>query len=126
MWTAPHRKKAQVTQGFNSGMVHICQIEDRAEPGHQPQPPPIEKGKLPYEEQRLGIQRYYSGKQNQVEIRRVIRTPVPPYPITNQDQAITEDGQVYGIAMIQTVPNRYPPAMDMTLSSIKQKCGRNV
>lgn len=53
---------------------------------------------------RLGIQRYYSGRQNQVQIERVIR--VPRYPgVTNQDVATTEDGTTYRIDLVQSPPS---------------------
>ena len=98
MWKAPHRPADnQITQVFNDGLVTVYAVTDIAEPGYQPKPGLKKKLTLRYEEQRLGIQRLYSGRQNQVEIERVIRTPRAG-DVNNQDVAVTED-----------VPDRYGP-----------------
>ena len=87
-----------------------------AAPGYQPKPqlmkPP--KAVLRYEEQRLGIQRYYDALQNQIQVERVIRTPRHGQ-ITNQDVAVTEDGRTYRIDLVQTVDNVWPASVDLTL-----------
>ena len=80
---------------------------------------PTPKIKLFYEEQRLGIQRYYAAKQNQIEVTRVIRTQRAG-DINNQDIATTEDGKQYTVTMVQTVPDVYPQSVDITLSQIEQ------
>lgn len=120
-WTAPFRPRTEngVTQNFGDGVVAIYSVKDVAKPGYQPKPQTTLKCKLRYEEQRLGIQRYYSGRQNQVEIERVLR--VPRYGgITNQDVAETEDGTRYRIDMVQAVMDVYPPCMDLTLARYEQ------
>ena len=62
-WNAPFRPRTDngVTQNFGDGVVAIYSVEDVAQPGYQPKPQTTLKCKLRYEEQRLGIQRYYSG-----------------------------------------------------------------
>ena len=77
------------------------------------------KVKLRYEEQRLGIQRYYSGRQNQAEIERVIRVPRAG-KVSSQDVAITEDGHQYRIDMVQAAVDVYPACVDLTLARIDQ------
>ena len=121
-WKAPYRPIADngVTQNFCDGVVAIYTVKDVAQPGYQPKPQTTLKCKLRYEEQRLGIQRYYSGRQNQVEIERVLR--VPRYGgITNQDVAVTEDGRQFRIDMVQNVTDVYPASLDLTLAKIEQE-----
>lgn len=121
-WTAPFRPRTEngVTQNFGDGVVAIYTVKDVAQPGYQPKPQTTLKCKLRYEEQRLGIQRYYSGRQNQVEIERVLR--VPRYGgITNQDVAVTEDGRQFRIDMVQNVTDVYPASLDITLAKIEQE-----
>ena len=119
MWKAPHRPKNEVSQTFNDGIVTVFSVEDTAKPGYQPKETPKAKGVLRYEEQRLGIQRYYAGKQNQIDIQRVIRVPKVP-GITSQDIAVTEDGQKYRIDLIQAVKDVWPACLDLTLRRYEQ------
>lgn len=122
-WKAPFRPRTDngITQCYDDGIVKIYTVTDSAEPGYQPKPtveqPP--KYTLRYEEQRLGIQRYYSGQQNQKQIERVIRTPRVA-GVNNQDVAETEDGNQYRIDLVQTVDDGYPPSMDLTLVKYEQ------
>lgn len=120
-WQAPYRPNKQVTQSYNDGVVTVYAVTDSAQPGCQPRPTLVRPAKavLRYEEQRLGIQRYYDARQNQVEVERVLRTPRTGY-ITNQDVAVTEDGRQYRIDMVQTVEGIYPPSQDLTLARYEQ------
>lgn len=121
-WKAPYRPRTDngVTQNFGDGVVKIYTVTNSAQPGYQPVPALTLKCVLRYEEQRLGIQRYYSGRQNQVEIERVLR--VPRYGgITNQDVAVTEDGRQFRIDMVQNVTDVYPASLDLTLAKIEQE-----
>lgn len=116
----PFRTKHEITQQYNDGVVIICAVVDDSNPGYQPKEALVQKVKLRYEEQKLGIQRYYAAKQNQLQIERVLRVP-KSVKITSQDVAITEDGRQYGIDMIQTVPGAFPPSIDITLKTIEQR-----
>ena len=95
-------------------------VTDAARPGYQPKPSLTRKAVLRYEEQRLGLQRFYSGKQNQVELERVIRTPRLSC-VSSQDVAVTEDGRQYRIDMVQSVPDVWPASMDLTLARVTQQ-----
>lgn len=95
-------------------------VENSARPGYVPKDVLTKKVHLPYDERKLGIQRFYSGKQNQVQIERVVRCPVAGNPCS-QDVAVTEDGQQYRIDLVQTVYDVYPPCVDLTLSKVTQK-----
>lgn len=118
MWKAPYRPSNEITQSFNDGVVKIYSIKDSAAPGYMPNPTPTLLYTLRYEEQRLGINRYYSAMQNQIDIEKVIRTP--RVPINNQNIAVTEDGRQYGIDMVQSVMDAFPPCIDITLTKIEQ------
>ena len=117
-WTAPYRPANEVTQDYNDGIVTIYAAADSAKPGYQPKPKQKKKYTLRYDEQRVGIQRYYEAMQNQVQVERVLR--VPRAKITNQDIAETEDGVKYRIDLIQTVDLVYPPSLDLTLTRYEQ------
>ena len=117
-WTAPYRPANEVTQDYNDGIVTIYAAADGAQPGYQPKPTLTKKCTLRYDEQRVGIQRYYEAMQNQVQVERVLR--VPRAKITNQDIAETEDGVKYRIDLVQTVDLVYPPSLDLTLTRYEQ------
>ena len=117
-WTAPYRPANEVTQDYNDGIVTIYAAADSAQPGYQPKPTLTKKCDLRYDEQRVGIQRYYGAMQNQVQVERVLR--VPRVKITNQDIAETEDGVKYRIDLVQTVDLVYPPSLDLTLTRYEQ------
>ena len=118
-WRAPYRPGSEITQSYNYGVVTVYAVTDTARPGYQPKPALTPKVTLRYEEQRLGIQRFYSGKQNQVELERVIRTPRLSC-VSSQDVAVTEDGRQYRIDMVQSVPDIWPASMDLTLARVTQ------
>lgn len=121
-WKSPVRPRTDngVTQNYNDGVVAIIAVVDTANPGYQPQPgEPQAKYTLRYEERRLGIQRYYSSLQNQIQLDRVIRVPRVA-GITTQDFAVTEDKQAYRIDLVQSVMDVYPPSLDLTLTKIEQ------
>lgn len=120
-WKAPYRPADnQVSQAFNDGVVTIYALSDAGAPGYRPAPRPVKKITLRYAEQRLGIQRYYQGRQNQVEIERVIRTPRAGN-VSSQDIAVTEGGAQYRIDLVQSVDNVWPASQDLTLAKIEQK-----
>lgn len=119
MWRKPYRKNNAISQTFGSGVVTVYAVDDGGKPGLRPVKLLKKKFSLPYESQKLGIQRFYAGQQNQVEIQRVIRCPNPGR-ISSQDIATTEDGTRYCIHMIQMVPDVFPESIDLTLSRITQ------
>ena len=120
MRKAPYRAMNDITQQYNSGIVKIYSVEDIASPGLKPVEGLVYKGELRYEELRLGLNRYYSGKQNQVNIARVVRTQFRT-EVSTQDVAVTEDGDQYRIDMKQSVPGIFPPSMDLTLATTVQE-----
>lgn len=119
MWKAPNRPGNEITQTYNDGVVTIYAANNTAKPGYAPEVELIQKIRLPYSEQRLGIQRYYQGMQNQIEIERVIRVERFAH-IDNQDVAETEDGRRYRVDLVQTALDVYPPSVDLTLVKLTQ------
>lgn len=120
MWKAPKRPANEITQTYNDGIVNIFTVTDEAEPGYQPKEKLTPFVSLRYENRRLGIERYYSGRQNQTEIQRVIRVPHIRQNLSNRNKAITEDGTEYRIDLVQMVPDVYPPSDDLTLARYTQ------
>lgn len=110
----------RITQSYRDGVVRIYAVTDGAAPGYQPQPVLTLLETLFYQERRVGLQRYYAGRQAQVEVERVIRTQIRP-AVNPQCVAVTEDGVQYGIELVQQVQDVYPPSMDLTLVRIDQK-----
>lgn len=127
----PFRPGNEISQSFNSGLARIYAVTDTAQPGYRPKATPTLTVKVPFENIKLGIQRYYEAKQNQVEIERVIRVPNPgpQYPISNQNivqlnEWILEEGESpkqYRIELVQMAEGIYPPSLDLTLSRIEQE-----
>lgn len=110
----------RITQSYRDGVVRIYTVTDGAAPGYQPQPVLTLLETLFYQERRVGLQRYYAGRQAQVEVERVIRIQLRP-AVNPQCVAVTEDGVQYGIELVQQVQDVYPPSMDLTLVRIDQK-----
>lgn len=117
---APNRPSHEVSQPYPDGVVTVCRVEDVAKPGFQPVKRLVPKERLLYQERSLGLSRYYAGRQNQVEIQRVIRTPYRP-EVSSQDVAVTQDGRQYRIDLVQRVQDVYPPSMDLTLAKVEQR-----
>lgn len=116
----PNRPVNEVSQSFNDGFVRVYTVIDVAEPGYSPKKSLSQKIRLNYQERTYGITRLYTSRQNQVEIKRVIRCQRRP-DVSSQDIAITEDGAQYEIDAVNPIMETYPPCMDLTLKTVKQK-----
>ncbi|MCI7793078.1 hypothetical protein MR578_02440 [bacterium] len=110
----------RITQSYRDGVVRIYTVTDGAAPGYQPRPVLTLLETLFYQERRVGLQRYYAGRQAQVEVERVIRIQLRP-AVNPQCVAVTEDGVQYGIELVQQVQDVYPPSIELTLVRIEQK-----
>lgn len=120
MWRAPNRPNHEITESYNDGVVNIYSVQDGAAPGYRPVPVLVLVKRMRYQERYLGINRLYSGRQNQVDIQRIVRVQKVP-GVSNQNVAITEDGQQYRIDSVQDVIGAYPPSLDLTLATVEQK-----
>lgn len=128
---SPFRPNNEISQNFNSGLVKIYEVEDKAQAGYRPKPELSFTVELPFENIKLGIQRYYAAKQNQSELERVIRVPNPgpDFNISNQDIAIIlehspkpgEKEKSYSIELVQMVEGIYPPSYDISLSRYEEE-----
>lgn len=119
-WKAPRRAEHKVTQDFNDGMLTVYRVADEAQPGYLPQEKLTKVVSLPYARRKVGLYRYYQAKQNQSRVQRVLRVPQPAQEITNRDKVVTEDLKEYRIDLVQTVPDVYPPSLDLTLAAYRQ------
>lgn len=117
MRRAPNRPTHDVSQTYNDGVVTIYRVTDSATPGDMPVIDTEQCAVLHYEEQRLGVTRYYAAAQAMAQVERVIRVPRRP-GIDAQMLAATEDGRRYRIDLVQTVQDVFPPSLDLTLSKV--------
>ena len=123
MWKKPSRPDHAISQSFNSGVVRILTVTDAAAPGRMPVPALAEKIRLPFEERRVGVSRFYNALQAQVRIERVLRVPDPGAAgkISPQDAAIIlQDEAQYRIEQVQRVADVFPPSLDLTLRTVEQ------
>lgn len=116
----PFRPGNEISQSYNSGIVTVYRVTDGAKPGFAPAPVLEQKAVLRYEEQRLGLTRYYTGRQNQVQIEKVIRVPKGA-DVSPQDVAVAETGRQYRIDLVQLVEGVWPPSLDLTLAKVEQE-----
>lgn len=125
MRQTPWRPDNEISQTFNSGVCTVYTQRDGARPGFKPDPILGRKAFLRYDEQRLGLNRYYAGRQVNVDAERVIRVPRGPdgQVPTPQDVVRTENGRLYRVDFVQTVPGVWPASLDLTLSRFVQKAG---
>lgn len=121
MWRAPYRpRENDISQSYNDGLVDLYRQTDGAQSGRAPRPVLSKVGTLTFAEQRLGLQRYYAGKQNQVQIERVIRVP-RGFAVTSQMAAVIRGAATqYRVDLVQSVPDVYPPSYDLTLAKVAQ------
>ena len=117
MRKAPFRPNNEISQTYNSGVCTLYRQRDVARAGYAPRPELERKAFLRYEEQRLGLNRYYVAKQTDVEVERVLRIPAPPSALlpSPHDVVRTENEVYYRIDLVQTVPGVWPPSLDLTL-----------
>lgn len=115
----PTRPSNEISQQYNSGLLVVCSVSDDAEVGYQPKPTLSEKVRLRYDELRLGLNRLYLARQDQVEISRVVRVP-RRLEVSPQDVAITEDGKQYRIDSVQVAKDVWPPSMDLSLAQLTE------
>jgi len=119
MRQTPFRPGNEISQTYNSGLLRVYRVTDGAKPGFAPVPVLTRTAVLRYEELRLGLNRYYAGRQNQVQIEKVVRVPRGP-SISTQDVAVPEDGRQYRIDLVQLAEGVWPPSLDLTLAKAEQ------
>lgn len=116
---SPTRADNEITQQFNDGLVAIFRATDTAQPGYQPVRKTERVCTLRYCERRLGMNRIYQARQQQVQLARVIR--VPHAAIVPGDIAKTEDCVQYIVDTVQEAVGVFPPSTDLSLREITTK-----
>lgn len=117
----PYRPTGEITQPFNSGVLTVYDVTDGAKPGYQPKAVLQKRACLRFEERRLGIERYYAGKQNQIRVERVVRVPKIKDVHTQQVVVTNDDAKTpYRVELVQEAFDTYPPALDLTLVRFEQ------
>lgn len=112
----PFRAGNEISQTYNDGVVKLYAISDQAAPGYQPKIESSIKHTVPFAERVLGINRVFLGRQNRVEISRVLR--IPRIDVSTQDLAQTHDGRWYAIKLVQSVEGVKPPSVDISLEAM--------
>lgn len=110
---APFRPTNEITQTYNDGVVKIFSVKDGATPGYQPVLQARHTYCVAFAERVLGINRLFLGRQNRVEISKVLR--IPRIPVSTLDLAQTHDGSWYSINSVQSVEGVFPPSLDISL-----------
>lgn len=114
----PTRPNHEISQTYNSGLLTVYDVSNAASPGNLPVERLRKKVSLRYEERRLGLNRLYLARQNNIEIARVVRTPYRP-EVSPQDVAVLPDGRVYRVDAVQLAVGAYPPSMDLSLAKME-------
>ena len=105
------------TQSFNNGNVAVYAVSNIAESGDMPKEKLILKRTLRYHERTVGLTRFFTALQTNVEVKYVLRCQ-RLRDISAQDVAIPNDGKQYRIVQIQYPEDVNPPVMDMTLEEL--------
>lgn len=106
-------------QTYNDGICRIAALENIATPGNQPREGlRVRADRVPYERRRVGVQRFYSARQENTEIEMVIRIP-GAFPVSTQDICIIDNRQ-YGIYQAQDALDIIPPAKDLSLRRLEE------
>ena len=116
----PFRADNKISQAFNDGDLAVFDVSDAADTGKMPVKKLTLKGRLRYEAQKVGLNRFYLAKQNNVEVKLVLRCPWKD-EVSTQDAVIPLDGNVYRIEQKQSVPGVWPRCMDLTLARFTEK-----
>lgn len=115
-WRSPYRARAEISQMFNDGLVHIYStVKDGDNPSLHPTAAETLRVTLNFAERRMGLERYATTKSYFNNVERVIRVPQSPYDIRQYDVAIIQNVR-YRIVMIQALPGVYPVCQDLTLA----------
>lgn len=115
----PFRPGNEITQAYNDGIAKIYVVADGAKTGYQPVLKASLSYTLPFCERVLGINRLFLGRQNRVDISRVLR--IPRVNVSALDAVQLHDGKWYSIDSVQSVEGVYPPSLDLSLVAEKGK-----
>lgn len=105
------------SQTYNDGLVNVYKIVDTSLAGRMPKEEIVFNQTLNYDEQKVGMIRFYTALQNNVKVENVIRCPRRPDVLAG-DIAIPIDGNQYRIAQVQYPQDIDPKSMDLTLEKV--------
>ena len=118
-------KNQKKQQTFNDGVVSIYKVANTAADGDMPKDGIVLKySKTRFHKRTVGIQRYWTAMQNQVQIDKLLRIPqigdiYPGYvAIINGDTT-----KQYTVKQIQEPEDIYPPSYDISLERLEQTYG---
>lgn len=103
------------SQTFNDGLLIVYRTIPVERPGDQPVTRIQEKGRLRYEQLKVGLNRYWTGMQNNVEIALFLRVP-DTFQINPQDIIVPNDGFQYDIKQAQPHVVLGTPCNDLSLA----------
>jgi SPP1 family predicted phage head-tail adaptor len=106
-------------QSFNDGVVSIYAVSDTSLDGGMPAEALTHKRTLRYYERTVGLTRFYTAKQTNVNVKYVLRCPLLR-DVSAQDVAIPNDGKQYRIVQVQFPEDVDPSVMDLTLEELLQ------
>ena len=104
-------------QNYNDGIAKIYSVTDLTTTVSKPVQKLTLKRELRFESRYVGYGRYYTAKQANVEISKIIRIQ-RQLDITTQDVVVLADGYQYRIEQKQSVLDVEPPSEDLTLTLI--------
>ena len=115
----PFRPGNEISQTYNDGIAKIYTVADGAKIGYQPEVQATHAYTVPFSERVLGINRLFLGRQNRVEISKVLR--IPRVNVSALDVVQLHDGKWYAINSVQTVEGVFPPSLDLSLVDERRK-----
>jgi hypothetical protein len=111
-------KLPTLTQTFNDGILHIYSVENIAESGNLPKDRLKAKiSNLRYSERVVGMVRYWTAFQNQIQINQMVRTQ--RIDSVNVHDVAVLNGKYYDIVQIQYVQDVEPACMDLSLERLE-------
>lgn len=119
MQKAPYRHSNEISQSYNDGILDIYVVTNIAKAGYKPKACISWRSKIRFNEQRLGLNRLYLSRQNQIEIERVVRVQ-RGVSVSTSDIAVINEKQ-YRIDTVQSVTDVYPPSFDLALVRLGQE-----
>lgn len=115
----PFRPGSEISQAYNDGIAKIYTITDGAKIGYQPELKASLIYTLPFAERVLGINRLFLGRQNRIEIAKVLR--IPRVEVSVLDLVRLHDGKWYSVNSVQSVEGIFPPSLDLSLVTESRK-----
>jgi SPP1 family predicted phage head-tail adaptor len=104
---------------FPDGIVRIYSVGNSAAPGKMPVKLLTQKLELRYYERTVGLTRFYTAMQANVNVKYVLRCPYRP-EVSAQDIAVPNDGKQYRIRLVQRIEDSAPLVMDLTLEGLRE------